>query len=67
MISNYSSIPDEHMRLAPTDAKFVEVIHTGMGQIFLAGVGNPDSLGHIDYFPNGGSKSPPCTLLKGSL
>ena len=67
MILNFSSIPDDHTRLAPTDAKFVEVIHTDIGQTLLFGVGNPDSLGHIDYFPNGGSRSPSCTLLKGML
>jgi hypothetical protein len=36
-------------RLDPTDAQFVDVIHT-------AGkwVGNDDISGHADFFPNGG-------------
>ena len=36
-------------RLSPTDARFVDVIHTDGG--FL---GFPWPLGHADFFPNGG-------------
>ncbi|KAJ8916045.1 hypothetical protein NQ315_010913 [Exocentrus adspersus] len=42
-------------RLDPTDAKFVQVIHTNGG---LLGFRGP--LGHADYYPNGGSSQPGC-------
>ncbi|KAJ8951113.1 hypothetical protein NQ318_021557 [Aromia moschata] len=48
---------DTRTRLDPTDAKFVQVIHTNAG---LLGV-NFDS-GHSDYYPNGGSSQPGCIL-----
>jgi len=43
------------LRLDPTDAKYVDVIHTdaGMG-------GTPLLAGHIDFFPNGGESQPGC-------
>jgi len=43
------------LRLDPTDANCVDVIHTNAG-IF----GTALSSGHIDFFPNGGTKQPGC-------
>lgn len=45
----------EESRLDETDAEFVDVIHTCAG---LAGYVKP--LGHIDFYPNGGSSQPGC-------
>lgn len=42
-------------RLDASDAQFVDVVHTGAG--FVA-MGEP--VGHVDFYPNGGSKQPHC-------
>lgn len=44
-------------RLASTDARYVEVIHTN-GGIWGYGIGQP--IGHSDFFPNGGSVQSGC-------
>ncbi|KAI4468890.1 lipase [Holotrichia oblita] len=44
-------------RVDPTDATFVQVIHTNGG---LLGFGS--AIGHADYYPNGGSSQPGCGL-----
>ncbi|XP_064536110.1 pancreatic lipase-related protein 2 [Drosophila montana] len=36
-------------RLSPSDARFVDVIHTDGGIL-----GNPTAMGHADFYPNGG-------------
>lgn len=36
-------------RLTPSDARFVDVIHTDGGIL-----GNPTAMGHADFYPNGG-------------
>ena len=50
---------DPKDRLDPTDAKFVDVIHSDSG---AAGFIRP--LGHADFYPNGGSfRQPGCPLF----
>ncbi|XP_077287159.1 lipase member I-like isoform X2 [Arctopsyche grandis] len=44
-----------NLRLTSTDADFVDVIHTNMG-VF----GIPTSIGHVDFFPHGGSIAAGC-------
>ncbi|KAH8318567.1 hypothetical protein KR067_011700, partial [Drosophila pandora] len=42
--------------LSPSDAEFVEVVHTNSG-----GAGTWETLGHVDYYPNGGTTQPGCS------
>jgi len=49
-------------RLDPSDAKFVDVIHTDVNSIFAMGFGSKDPMGHADYYPNGGKNQPGCNL-----
>ena len=53
--SPFYSYANVDVRLDPTDAKFVDVIHTDMPLY-----GTPQSVGHIDFFPNGGADQPGC-------
>lgn len=50
------SIQVEYDRLHKTDAKFVQVLHTNSGKL-----GFEESLGHADYWPNGGRVQPGCS------
>ncbi|KAA0199410.1 hypothetical protein HAZT_HAZT011520 [Hyalella azteca] len=59
---------DPLVRLDPSDAEYVDVIHTDSNEI-LPGIpmslGNPDPLGHVDFYPNGGSQQPGCSSSLG--
>lgn len=50
------NIPDE--RLSDDDADFVDVLHTDGGTL-----GYEASIGHVDYFPNGGKRQAGCGLI----
>lgn len=48
------------LRLDPTDAKFVDVVHTNGGSITKGALGLSVPSGHVDYYCNGGSIQPGC-------
>nr|XP_004659363.1 pancreatic lipase-related protein 2 [Jaculus jaculus] len=56
----FQGVPEE-VRLDPSDAMFVDVIHTDIAPIFpYLGFGMSQKVGHLDFFPNGGETMPGC-------
>lgn len=51
------TVSNTENRLDPDDARYVEIIHTCDGLL-----GFTSSLGHVDFFPNGGKSQPGCGL-----
>ena len=41
------------VRLDPTDAKFVDVIHSDKPDVLYIGLGIGQAAGHVDFYPNG--------------
>lgn len=52
------------VRLDPSDAQLVDVIHTDGASIFLLGYGMSAPCGHIDFYPNNGKAQPGCDLAE---
>ncbi|XP_075390086.1 pancreatic triacylglycerol lipase isoform X2 [Tenrec ecaudatus] len=51
----------ELVRLDPSDAMFVDVIHTDAAPVIPnMGFGMTQTVGHLDFFPNGGKQMPGC-------
>ena len=50
-------------KVLPTDADFVDIMHTNSGLIFDGELSFPEPLGHADFYPNGGSHQPGCTSI----
>ncbi|KAH1167986.1 hypothetical protein KIL84_003469 [Mauremys mutica] len=48
------------VRLDPTDARFVDVIHSNAARFPTVGFGMVNTTGHLDFYPNGGSIMPGC-------
>ena len=66
----YFENTDPRVRLDPSDAEYVEVIHTDGLASSKKGFGLFQTIGHTDYYPNGGVDQPKCfktsdKLLKG--
>ncbi|XP_030060611.1 inactive pancreatic lipase-related protein 1 [Microcaecilia unicolor] len=55
----FEDTPPE-VRLDISDAQMVDVIHSNAK--FLLGAGIRDSIGHVDFFPNGGKRMPGCGI-----
>jgi len=58
--SPYFELTDISVRLDPSDAAFVDVIHTDGGGLHNIGFGVSQPLGHVDFYPNGGEQQPGC-------
>ena len=58
----YKSSADH--RLDPTDAVFVDVIHTDGAADVISGFGTWARLGHVDFYPNGGAQQTGGFLLQ---
>ncbi|XP_076103997.1 pancreatic triacylglycerol lipase-like [Mytilus galloprovincialis] len=52
---------DPKTRLDPSDAHYVEAIHTDGDSLFQLGFGLEKAIGHADFYPNGGEKQPGCS------
>nr|XP_046258815.1 inactive pancreatic lipase-related protein 1-like isoform X2 [Scatophagus argus] len=62
----YFQDTDVSVRLDTSDATFVDVIHTdGLSFDPKLGLGMSQSVGHIDFYPNGGELMPGCTTNRG--
>ncbi|KAG7245298.1 hypothetical protein INR49_011949 [Caranx melampygus] len=62
----YFQDTDASVRLDTSDAAFVDVIHTdALPFDSKLGLGMSQSVGHIDFYPNGGGKMPGCSANKG--
>jgi len=53
--------PDSE-RLDPSDAVFVNVIHTAMGTLLDGGLAFTEPRGHVDFYPNSGKGQPGCGI-----
>lgn len=47
-------------RIDPTDADFVDVIHTDSKTLVVNGFGTVQEMGHVDFYPNDGHDQPGC-------
>lgn len=54
---------DLKVRLDPTDALFVDVIHTSGDTFLRGGLGASETMGHVDFYPNGGKFQPGCNSV----
>ncbi|NXS91000.1 LIPR3 protein, partial [Jacana jacana] len=58
----FQDTPPE-VRLDPSDANFVDVIHSNAAHFPAIGLGIDNTSGHLDFYPNGGTVMPGCIKL----
>ncbi|XP_030909766.2 pancreatic lipase-related protein 2-like [Melopsittacus undulatus] len=58
----FEGTPPE-VRLDPSDANFVDIIHTNAAHFPAVGFGIHNTTGHLDFYPNGGTVMRGCTDL----
>ena len=58
----FENVPPS-IRLDPSDACYVDVIHTNAGSLPTLGLGIRRPCGNVDFYPNGGSRQPECRHL----
>jgi len=63
-LPGFGTIPDDS-RIDPTDAEFVDIIHTASGTIFEGELGFLEPRGHADFYPNKGRNQPGCVEIVG--
>lgn len=49
------------VRLDRSAARYVDVVHTDASAFIRGGFGIIEPIGHVDFFPNGGTAQPGCT------
>ncbi|XP_078656778.1 endothelial lipase-like isoform X1 [Branchiostoma floridae x Branchiostoma belcheri] len=57
---------DPRVHLDPSDAMFVDAIHTDGNTLLGVGLGMKDAIGHVDFYPNGGNDQPGCNMASSS-
>jgi pimeloyl-ACP methyl ester carboxylesterase len=57
----YFEDTDPIVRLDPTDAIYVDAIHTDANSAAQLGLGMMQAVGHTDFYPNGGRLQPGCS------
>ncbi|XP_059167361.1 pancreatic triacylglycerol lipase-like [Physella acuta] len=57
----YFENTDKTVRLDPSDAAFVDVIHSDATSLIQLGLGIKQTVGHLDFYPNLGHDQPGCT------
>lgn len=63
----YFENTDPIVRLDPTDAKFVDAIHTDGEATIKLGLGLYQMVGDVGFYPNGGMQQPGCPVTSGKL
>ena len=58
---------DNRVKLDPSDAKFVDIIHTDGAPTYKLGFGLLEPAGHVDFYPNGGLEQPNCPTLPSKI